>query len=199
MGPITVTPDTTVRELVDITMANNISGLPVVDGNDLVGIVTGRDIRFESRMDTPVRDIMTPKDKLVTVKEGADLDEVKELLHRHRIEKVLVVNDEFQLRGLITVKDIQKAKDYPLACKDDQGRLRVGAAVSTGGDTEARITALAEAGADAVKVGIGPGSICTTRIVAGIGVPQISAIANVASALIGSGIPFVADGGTRYS
>ncbi len=152
--PITVSPGTTVRELVDITMANNISGLPVVDGNDLVGIVTGRDIRFESRMDTPpVRDIMTPKDKLVTVKEGADLEEVKELLHRHRIEKVLVVNDEFQLRGLITVKDIQKAKDYPLACKDEQGgRLRVGAAVSTGGDTEARVAALAEAGVDVIVV-----------------------------------------------
>ena len=247
--PITVSPETTVRELVDITMANNISGLPVVDGNDLVGIVTGRDIRFESRMDTPVRDIMTPKDKLVTVKEGADLDEVKELLHRHRIEKVLVVNDEFQLRGLITVKDIQKAKDYPLACKDEQGRLRVGAAVSTGGDTEARITALAEAGvdvivvdtahghsrgvmervrfikknfpdvqviggniatshaalalaeagADAVKVGIGPGSICTTRIVAGIGVPQISAVSNVAAALKEHGVPVIADGGIRFS
>ncbi|MBD3641999.1 MAG: IMP dehydrogenase, partial [Marinobacter sp.] len=120
--PITVSPDTTVRELVDITMANNISGLPVVDGHDLVGIVTGRDIRFESRMDTLVRDIMTPKDKLVTVKEGASLEDVKELLHRHRIEKVLVVNDDFELRGLITVKDIQKAKDYPLACKDEQGR-----------------------------------------------------------------------------
>src|SRR5690554_7952566 len=123
--PITVSPDTTVRELVDITMANSISGLPVVDGNDLVGIVTGRDIRFESRMDTPVRDIMTPKDKLVTVKEGASLEDVKELLHRHRIEKVLVVNDDFQLRGLITVKDIQKAKDYPLACKRSEER-RVG-------------------------------------------------------------------------
>ena len=247
--PITVTPDTTVRELVDITMANNISGLPVVDGRDLLGIVTGRDIRFESRMDTPVQDIMTPKDKLVTVKEGACLDDVKELLHRHRIEKVLVVNDNFELRGLITVKDIQKAKDYPLACKDDQGRLRVGAAVSTGGDTEARIMALAEAGvdvlvvdtahghsrgviervrwvkqnfpevqviggniatsqaalaladagADAVKVGIGPGSICTTRIVAGIGVPQISAVSNVAAALKERGVPLIADGGIRFS
>src|SRR5690554_3969352 len=247
--PITVSPDTTVRELVDITMANSISGLPVVDGNDLVGIVTGRDIRFESRMDTPVRDIMTPKDKLVTVKEGASLDSVKELLHRHRIEKVLVVNDDFQLRGLVTVKDIQKAKDYPLACKDDQGRLRVGAAVGTGGDTEARVAALAEAGvdvivvdtahghskgviervrwvkqnypdlqviggniatgaaalaladagADAVKVGIGPGSICTTRIVAGIGVPQISAVSNVADALKDRGVPLIADGGVRFS
>ncbi|MFW5824438.1 MAG: IMP dehydrogenase [Marinobacter sp.] len=247
--PITVSPATTVRELVGITMAHNISGLPVVDGKDLVGIVTGRDIRFESRMDTRVADIMTPKDKLVTVREGADLEEVKELLHRHRIEKVLVVNEEFELRGLITVKDIQKAKDYPLACKDDQGRLRVGAAVGTGGDTEARIAALveagvdvivvdtahghsagviervrwtkqnypqvevvggniataeaaialADAGADAVKVGIGPGSICTTRIVAGIGVPQITAVSNVAAALKDRGVPLIADGGIRFS
>jgi IMP dehydrogenase len=247
--PITVSPDTTVRELVDITTANNISGLPVVDGQDLVGIVTGRDIRFESRMETPVSEILTPKDQLVTVSEGADLDEVKELLHRHRIEKVLVVNDGFELRGLITVKDIQKAKDYPLACKDDQGRLRVGAAVGTGGDTDARIAALAEAGvdvivvdtahghskgvidrvrwvkenypqvqviggniatadaaialaeagADAVKVGIGPGSICTTRIVAGIGVPQITAVSNVAEALKDRGVPLIADGGVRFS
>ncbi|MFL1405458.1 IMP dehydrogenase [Marinobacter sp. M1N3S26] len=247
--PITVSPSNTVRELVDITMANSISGLPVVDGKDLVGIVTGRDIRFESRMETRVADIMTPKDKLVTVREGADLEEVKELLHRNRIEKVLVVNDEFELRGLITVKDIQKAKDYPLACKDDQGRLRVGAAVGTGGDTEARIAALveagvdvivvdtahghsagviervrwikqnypqveviggniatadaaialADAGADAVKVGVGPGSICTTRIVSGIGVPQISAVSNVAAALKGRGVPLIADGGVRFS
>ncbi|GGY85109.1 IMP dehydrogenase [Marinobacter zhanjiangensis] len=247
--PITVTPSNTVRELVDITMANSISGLPVVDGKDLVGIVTGRDIRFESRMDTRVADIMTPKDKLVTVREGADLEEVKELLHRNRIEKVLVVNEEFELRGLITVKDIQKAKDYPLACKDDQGRLRVGAAVGTGADTEARVgalveagvdvivvdtahghsagvidrvrwikeqypqvdviggniataeaaIALADAGADAVKVGIGPGSICTTRIVAGIGVPQISAVSNVAAALKDRGVPLIADGGVRFS
>lgn len=247
--PITVSPSTTVRELVEITMANNISGLPVVDGMDLVGIVTGRDIRFESRMDTPVSEIMTPKSKLVTVREGADLEEVKELLHRHRIEKVLVVNENFELRGLITVKDIQKAKDYPLACKDDQGRLRVGAAVGTGGDTEARVAALveagvdvivvdtahghskgvidrvrwvktsfpevqviggniataeaalalADAGADAVKVGIGPGSICTTRIVAGVGVPQITAVSNVAAALKDRGIPLIADGGVRFS
>ena len=247
--PITVTPDTTVRELVDITMANNISGLPVVDGVDLVGIVTGRDIRFESRLDTPVSEIMTAKDKLVTVKEGANLDDVKELLHRHRIEKVLVVNDDFELRGLITVKDIQKAKDYPLACKDEQGRLRAGAAVGTGADTDARVAALveagvdvivvdtahghskgvldrvrwikehfpevqviggniatsdaaidlADAGADAVKVGIGPGSICTTRIVAGIGVPQITAVSNVAAALKDRGVPVIADGGVRFS
>ncbi len=247
--PITVSPSTTVRELVDITMANNISGLPVVDGKDLVGIVTGRDIRFESRMETRVADIMTPKDKLVTVREGAALSEIKELLHRHRIEKVLVVNENFELRGLVTVKDIQKAKAYPLACKDDQGRLRVGAAVGTGGDTEERIEALveagvdvivvdtahghsagvinrvkwikerfpqveviggniataeaaialADAGADAVKVGIGPGSICTTRIVAGVGVPQITAISNVAAALKDRGVPLIADGGIRFS
>ena len=247
--PITVSPQNTVRELVEITVANNISGLPVVDGNELVGIVTGRDIRFESSMDTPVHQIMTPKEKLVTVQEGASLDEVKELLHRHRIEKVLVVNADFQLRGLITAKDIQKSKDYPLACKDSQGRLRVGAAVGTGGDTEARIVALADAGvdvivvdtahghsrgviervrwikehypdlqviggniatgeaaialadagADAVKVGIGPGSICTTRIVAGVGVPQISAVSSVAEALKDRGIPLIADGGVRFS
>ncbi|MFP3978228.1 MULTISPECIES: IMP dehydrogenase [Marinobacter] len=247
--PITVSPQNTVRELVEITMANNISGLPVVDGTELVGIVTGRDIRFESSMDTPVHQIMTPKDKLVTVQEGASLDEVKELLHRHRIEKVLVVNAEFQLRGLITAKDIQKSKDYPMACKDSQGRLRVGAAVGTGGDTEARIIALADAGVDvivvdtahghskgviervrwvkkhypdlqviggniatgeaaialadagvdAVKVGIGPGSICTTRIVAGVGVPQISAVSSVAEALKDRDIPIIADGGVRFS
>ncbi|MAL98436.1 IMP dehydrogenase [Hydrocarboniclastica marina] len=247
--PITVSPETTVRELLDITFANKISGLPVVDGPDLVGIVTGRDIRFEGRLDTKVADIMTPKDKLVTVKEGADLEEVKELLHRHRIEKVLVVNDSYELKGLITVKDIQKASDYPAACKDAQGHLRCGAAVGTGGDTEARIAALvdagvdvividtahghsrgvvervrwvkqrypdvqviagniatadaalalAEAGADAVKVGIGPGSICTTRIVAGIGVPQITAVSNVAEALRNSDVAVIADGGVRFS
>src|SRR5690606_33831589 len=247
--PITVNPGTTVRELINITMANRISGLPVVDGKDLVGIVTGRDIRFESRMDTKVAEIMTPKEKLVTVTEGTSLDKVKELLHKHRIEKVLVVNESFELRGLITVKDIQKSQDFPTACKDDQGRLRVGAAVGTAGDTEARVEALvaagvdvvvvdtahghskgvidrvrwvkkrfpevqviggniataeaalalADAGADAVKVGIGPGSICTTRIVAGIGVPQISAVANVAAALRTRGIPLIADGGIRFS
>lgn len=247
--PITVTPDTSVRELLDITRANNISGLPVVDGRDLVGIVTGRDIRFESRLDTRVAEIMTPKEKLVTVKEGADVETVKNLLHRHRIEKVLVVNDEFELKGLITVKDIQKSKDYPNACKDEHGRLRAGAAVGTGGDTEARVSALveagvdvvvvdtahghsagviervrwikqhfpdlqvvggniatadaalalADAGVDAVKVGIGPGSICTTRIVAGIGVPQITAVANVAEALRERGLPLIADGGVRFS
>ncbi len=247
--PITVTPRTTVREVLELTAANRISGLPVVDGKELLGIVTGRDIRFESRLDTPVSDIMTPKDKLVTVKEGATAEEIKALLHQHRIEKVLVVNDEFELKGLVTVKDIQKSQDFPNACKDEFGQLRVGAAVGTGAGTEARVEALvkagvdiivvdtahghskgvidrvrwvkenfpkvqvvggniataeaalalAEAGADAVKVGIGPGSICTTRIVAGIGVPQISAIANVAEALKGKGVPVIADGGIRFS
>ena len=247
--PITVSPETTVRELLDITFANKISGLPVVDGKDLIGIVTGRDIRFESRLDTKVSEIMTPKEKLVTVLEGTDLETVKNLLHKHRIEKVLVVNDDFELKGLMTVKDIQKSQDYPNACKDDQGRLRVGAAVGTGADTEDRVTALvqagvdlvvvdtahghskgvidrvrwvketypdvqviggniataeaaialADAGADGVKVGIGPGSICTTRIVAGIGVPQISAISNVAEALKDRGVPLIADGGIRFS
>jgi len=247
--PITVSPDTTVRELLDITFANKISGLPVVDGKDLVGIVTGRDIRFEGRLDTKVSEIMTPKEKLVTAKEGTDLETVKNLLHKYRIEKVLLVNDDFELKGLMTVKDIQKSQDYPRACKDDQGRLRVGAAVGTGADTEARVSALvqagvdlivvdtahghskgvidrvrwvkeqfpeiqviggniatadaaialADAGADAVKVGIGPGSICTTRIVAGIGVPQISAISNVADALKDRDIPLIADGGIRFS
>ncbi|MCP5160290.1 MAG: IMP dehydrogenase [Hahellaceae bacterium] len=247
--PITVSPETSVRELLDITFANKISGLPVVDGKDLVGIVTGRDIRFEGRLDTKVSEIMTPKDKLVTVKEGTDLETVKNLLHKHRIEKVLVVNEDFELKGLVTVKDIQKAQDFPNACKDSLGRLRVGAAVGTGADTGERVAALvnagvdvlvvdtahghskgviervrwvkenfpevqvvggniataeaalalADAGADAVKVGIGPGSICTTRIVAGIGVPQISAVANVAAALKDRGVPVIADGGIRFS
>lgn len=247
--PITVAPSTTVREVLEITAANNISGLPVVDGKDLVGIVTGRDIRFESRLDTKVSEIMTPKDKLVTVKEGEDTDTIKDILHKHRIEKVLVVNDDFQLTGLVTVKDIQKSQDFPNACKDKFGQLRVGAAVGTGEGTEERVAALvaagvdvvvvdtahghskgvidrvrwvketypqveviggniataeaalalAEAGADAVKVGIGPGSICTTRIVAGIGVPQITAVANVAEALKDKGIPLIADGGIRFS
>lgn len=247
--PITVTPNTTVREVRDITCANNISGLPVVDGKELVGIITGRDIRFETDLNKKVAELMTPKERLVTVREGADMETVKHLLHRHRIEKVLVVNDAFQLKGLVTLKDIQKAQDYPNACKDDQGRLRVGAAVGTGAGTEERVAALvtagvdviivdtahghskgvldkvrwikqhfpevqvvggniataeaaialAEAGADGVKVGIGPGSICTTRIVAGIGVPQISAVANVAAALAERNIPVIADGGIRFS
>ncbi len=247
--PITVSPETTVRELLQITSSNKISGLPVVDGKDLVGIVTGRDIRFESGMETRVADIMTPRAKLVTVREGEDVENVKDLLHKHRIEKVLVVNDDFELRGLITVKDIQKAQEHPDACKDSQGQLRCGAAVGTAGDTEARISALAEAGVDVivvdtahghsqgvinrvrwvkerypdlqviggniatgeaaralvdagvdgVKVGIGPGSICTTRIVAGIGVPQISAVSNVAAALKDTDVPVIADGGIRFS
>jgi IMP dehydrogenase len=247
--PITVSSKTTVREVLEITSANKISGLPVVDGKDLVGIVTGRDIRFEGSLDTLVSDIMTPKDQLVTVKEGASSDEVRELLHKHRIEKVLVVNDDFELTGLVTVKDIQKSQDYPNACKDEAGQLRVGAAVGTGAGTAERIDALvqagvdvivvdtahghskgvidrvrwvkenypqvqviggniataeaalalAEAGADAVKVGIGPGSICTTRIVAGIGVPQVSAVANVSAALKEHDIPVIADGGIRFS
>ncbi len=247
--PISVSSDASIRDVLALTRAHNISGVPVVDGEDLVGIVTGRDLRFETRFDEPVSKIMTGKDKLVTVKEGATSDEVLALLHEYRIEKVLVVNDDFQLRGLFTVKDIQKASEYPNACKDDQGRLRVGAAVGTGGGTEERVIALVAAGvdvivvdtahghsqgvldrvtwvkknfpqvqviggniatgeaakalvaagADGVKVGIGPGSICTTRIVAGVGVPQITAIDNVAQALQGSGVPLIADGGIRYS
>jgi IMP dehydrogenase len=247
--PITVSPNNTVREVLEITAANKISGLPVVDGKDLVGIVTGRDIRFESRLDTLVSEIMTPKEKLVTVKEGVDNETIRDLLHRNRIEKVLVVNDDFELTGLVTVKDMQKSQDYPNACKDQYGQLRVGAAVGTGDGTAERVDALvaagvdvivvdtahghskgvidrvrwvketypqvdviggniatgeaalalAEAGADAVKVGIGPGSICTTRIIAGIGVPQISAVANVADALKDKGIPVIADGGIRFS
>jgi IMP dehydrogenase len=247
--PITVSPHNTVREVLEITSANKISGLPVVDGKDLVGIVTGRDIRFESRLDTLVSSIMTPKERLVTVNEGATSEAIQDLLHKHRIEKVLVVNDHFELVGLVTVKDIQKSQDFPNACKDEFGQLRVGAAVGTGAGTEERVEALvkagvdvivvdtahghsrgvldrvrwvketypdvqviggniatadaaialAEAGADAVKVGIGPGSICTTRIIAGIGVPQISAIANVATALKELGVPVIADGGIRFS
>ena len=247
--PITVSPKTSIREVMNITRANNISGVPVVDGNKLVGIVTSRDLRFETHFDSPVSDIMTKKDNLVTVKEGAGKDEVLALLHKHRIEKILVINDDFQLRGMITVKDIQKSTDFPDACKDELGRLRVGAAVGTGGETPDRVAALvsagvdvivvdtahghsqgvldrvawvkknypdlqviggniatkeaalalAEAGADGVKVGIGPGSICTTRIISGVGVPQISAVAHVAEALKGTGIPLIADGGVRFS
>ena len=247
--PITVPSTATIREVIELTRANNISGLPVVDGEDLVGIVTSRDRRFETNLDKPVTSVMTPKERLVTVREGADREEVIALLHKHRIERVLVINGGFKLRGMITVKDIQKSTDYPNACKDDQGRLRVGAAVGTGPENDERIAALVdadidvivvdtahghsqgvldrvrwikqhypgvqviggniatgaaaralvEAGADAVKVGIGPGSICTTRIVAGIGVPQITAVANVAEELAGDGIPVIADGGIRYS
>jgi IMP dehydrogenase len=247
--PITVSPDISIREVIKLTRAKKISGVPVVVGDDLVGIVTSRDLRFETRFDEPISSVMTPKERLVTVNENASQQEAIALLHKHRIEKVLVVNDKFQLRGMITVKDIQKAKDYPIACKDEQERLRVGAAVGTGYGTEERVAALVaagvdviivdtahghsqgvldrvswvkkhyphvqviggniataaaakalvEAGADGVKVGIGPGSICTTRIVAGVGVPQITAVSNVAEALKGTGVPLIADGGIRYS
>jgi IMP dehydrogenase len=247
--PFTVSPNLSIGEVLEITRQHNISGVPVVDGNNLVGIVTSRDLRFETRLDEKVSSIMTPKDRLVTVKEGAKKEEVLEKLHTHRIEKVLVVNDNFELRGLITVKDIQKATDYPNACRDSAESLRVGAAVGVGDGTEERVAALvaagvdvvtvdtahghsrgviervgwikkhypdlqviggniatgaaalalAEAGADAVKVGIGPGSICTTRIVAGVGVPQITAVNNVVKALEGTGVPAIADGGLRYS
>src|SRR6187402_3481565 len=197
-SPITVRPDTSIGEVMALTRAHNISGVPVVDGEKLVGIVTSRDLRFERKHDDPVRNIMTREDRLITVKEGASHDEVLELLHRNRIEKVLVVNDGFQLRGLITVKDIQKARDNPNAAKDSHERLVVGAAVGVGGDTEQRIDALVDAGVDVIKVGVGPGSICTTRIVTGIGVPQITSIDLVATALKGE-IPLIADGGIRYS
>ena len=247
--PITIAPDMTVRDVLDLTRTHRISGLPVVDGKKVVGIVTNRDLRFESRMDAKVREIMTPRERLITVKDGASLDEAKALMHQHRLERVLVVNDAFELRGLVTVKDITKATEHPLAAKDDLGKLRVGAAIGVGEGTEERAErlvragvdvlivdtahghskgvldrvrwvkktypqvdvvggniataeaarALLEAGADAVKVGIGPGSICTTRIVAGVGVPQISAISNVAAALAGTGVPLIADGGIRYS
>ena len=247
--PITVEPHTSIGDVMKIVRAHSISGVPVVEHGQLVGIVTSRDLRFEKKPEDPVRNIMTRKDKLVTVKEGAHEDEVLQLLHKHRIEKVLVVNDAFELRGLITVKDIQKARDNPHSAKDKHERLRVGAAVGTGGDTEERIGALVDAGvdvvvvdtahghsqgvldrvrwvkrnfphvqviggnivtgdaaralvdcgADAVKVGVGPGSICTTRIVAGVGVPQISAVSMVAEAIRDSGAGLIADGGIRYS
>jgi len=247
--PITVTPETTVRELLNITESHNISGVPVVKGDEVVGIVTGRDIRFETNLDQLVVDIMTPKEKLVTVKEGASRDEIIRLLHKHRIEKILVINNDFQLRGLVTVKDIQKAKTKPFACKDDLGHLRAGAAVGVNPDNDLRIKALVEAGvdvivvdtahghaqsvldrvswikkhfphiqiiagniatgkaalalitagADALKVGVGPGSICTTRIISGVGVPQITAIQNVALIASPLNIPVIADGGIRYS
>jgi len=247
--PITVSPDTSIAEVMELTRANGISGVPVVDGKNLVGIVTARDLRFETRRDEPVSSIMTPKERLVTVKEGAPREEVIAKLAEHRIEKILVVNDAFELRGMITVKDIQKAKDYPDACRDSQERLRVGAAVGVGEGTEERVAALVEAevdvivvdtahghsrgvlervawvkkhypdvqviggniatgaaaldlveaGADAVKVGIGPGSICTTRIVAGVGMPQVTAVSNVTEALKDTDVPVIADGGLRYS
>jgi len=247
--PVTIQPHMTVRDVITLTRQHKISGLPVVDGKKVVGIVTNRDLRFETNLDQSIANIMTPKERLVTVREGASREEVMALLHQHRLERVLVVDDAFNLKGLITVKDIQKSSDHPLACKDEKGRLRVGAAVGVGEGTEERVAALAEAGvdvvvvdtahghsqgvldrvtwvkkhfpniqviggniatgaaakalvdagADGVKVGIGPGSICTTRIVAGVGVPQISAVSNVEEALRGTGVPFIADGGIRYS
>jgi IMP dehydrogenase len=247
--PITVAPATTVREVIALSRQHGVSGFPVLEGRTVVGIVTNRDLRFETRLDAPVREIMTPRERLVWVHEGAALDEGKSLMHRHKLERVLVVNDAFELRGLMTVKDITKQTDFPNAARDAMGKLRVGAAVGVGEGTEERVEllvkagvdalvvdtahghsqgvvervrwvkrnfpqvdviggniatgaaakALVEAGADAVKVGIGPGSICTTRIVAGVGVPQITAIDNVASALRGSGVPLIADGGIRYS
>ncbi|SAL72540.1 inosine 5'-monophosphate dehydrogenase [Caballeronia arvi] len=247
--PITVPPQMRVRDVIALTQQHGISGFPVVEGAQLIGIVTNRDLRFEERLDEPVRNIMTPRERLVTVKEGTSLAEAKALMHSHRLERVLVVNDAFELRGLMTVKDITKQTENPDACKDQDGKLRVGAAVGVGADNEERVEllaaagvdvivvdtahghsqgvlervrwvkqnyphvqviggniataaaakALVEYGADAVKVGIGPGSICTTRIVAGVGVPQITAIANVSEALRGSGVPVVADGGVRFS
>lgn len=247
--PITIQPNITVRELLQLTQSHNISGMPVVEGEQLVGIVTNRDVRFEKNLEQQIAQIMTPKARLVTVKEGTTREEVIALLHQNRIEKVLVVDDEFRLKGLITAKDIQKSKEKPLSCKDTDGRLRVGAAVGTGPGTEERVAALAaagvdvlvvdtahghaqgvidrvqwvkknyphiqviggniatgdaaialaEAGADAVKIGVGPGSICTTRIVTGVGVPQITAIASVADALAGSNVSLIADGGIRFS
>ncbi len=247
--PITIPPTMTVREVLALTRAHKISGLPVVEAGRVVGIVTNRDLRFETRLDEVVGNIMTPRDRLITVKEGASVEEGKALMHKHRLERVLVINDAFELRGLMTVKDILKSTEYPSAAKDKLGHLRVGAAIGTGEGTEERAALLAEAGvdvlvvdtahghsqgvlsrvewvkknfpqvevvggniatgaaakalvdhgADGVKVGIGPGSICTTRIVAGVGVPQITAVDNVANALAGSGVPLIADGGIRYS
>ena len=247
--PITVTPDTTIGQLKQMTAQHGISGMPVVEGDQLVGIVTNRDIRFETRDGQPVSSVMTPKERLVTVQEGASQEEILDKLHTNRIEKLLVVNDKFDLKGLITVKDINNAETKPNACKDRYGHLRVGAAVGTGAETPDRVSAIVEAGvdiilvdtshghsqgvldrvkwvkenypdkqviggnvatgagaralvdagADGVKVGIGPGSICTTRIVTGVGVPQISAISSVAKELEGTGIPFIADGGIRFS
>ena len=250
--PIWITPETTVEKLLALTREYRISGMPVLasaDSREVVGIVTSRDVRFEADQNAQVKTIMTPKDQLVTVREGANMDEIKNLLHRHRIEKVIVVNDRFELKGLVTLKDIRKSEAFPNACKDDQGRLRVGAAVGTGADTEARVEALVregvdaivvdtshghseevikrirqikqqfpeialiggnvataagaralvDAGVDAVKVGIGPGSICTTRIVTGVGVPQITAVANVAEELKDTDVTLISDGGIRFS
>ncbi len=247
--PITISPDMRVRDVIALTRQHRISGLPVIAEGRIVGIVTNRDLRFETRLDEPVSSIMTPRDRLITIREGASLDEAQALMHRHRLERVLVTNEAFELKGLVTVKDILKATEHPNAAKDSKGKLRVGAAVGVGGDSEERVEllvragvdalivdtahghskgvidrvreikrqypqvdviggniatseaarALVEAGADGVKVGIGPGSICTTRIVAGVGVPQISAISDVSTALAGTGVPMIADGGVRYS
>ncbi|BCB27144.1 inosine-5'-monophosphate dehydrogenase [Sulfurimicrobium lacus] len=247
--PITISPAMTVRDVLVLTRQHKISGLPVVDNGLVVGIITNRDLRFETNLDQPIKNIMTPRDRLITVKEGASREEALKLMHQYRLERVLVVNDKFELCGLVTVKDIQKSTEHPLACKDHLGRLRVGAAVGVGAGTEERVELLAAAGvdvivvdtahghsqgvldrvkwvkknfpqvqviggniatasaalalvdngADAVKVGIGPGSICTTRIVAGVGVPQITAVDNVANALRDCGVPLIADGGIRYS
>ncbi len=247
--PITIAPEVTLRQVIQLSREHGFSGFPVLVGKEVVGIITNRDLRFEEDLDAPVKTKMTPRDRLVTVKEGCSLEEAKRLMSQHRLERVLVVNDKFELRGLITVKDILKATEHPNACKDSEGKLRVGAAVGVGPDNDERIEllvragvdvivvdtahghsqgvldrvkwvkktfphvqviggniatgdaakALADHGADGVKVGIGPGSICTTRIVAGVGVPQISAIVNVAAALKGTGIPLIADGGVRYS
>ena len=247
--PITIPPTMSVREVMSLTRSHKFSGLPVVEGERVVGIVTNRDLRFETNLDQPVSNIMTPRERLVTVREGSSPEEAKILMHKHRLERVLVVNSDFDLRGLITVKDILKSTEYPLACKDGHGRLRVGAAIGVGAGTEERAELLVEAGvdlivvdtahghaqgvldrvrwvknhfpqvqviggniatanaakaladhgADGVKVGIGPGSICTTRIVAGVGVPQITAVDNVARALADTGVPLIADGGIRYS
>jgi IMP dehydrogenase len=247
--PITIPPDMKIRDVIALSQQHGISGFPVVEGRKVVGIITNRDLRFEEELDAEARAKMTPRDKLVTVRDGADLSEAKRLMNKHRLERVVVVNDAFELRGLITVKDIQKSTEHPLASKDEHGKLLVGAAVGVGADNEERIDLLAKAGvdvivvdtahghskgvlervrwvkthyphidviggniataaaarallehgADGVKVGIGPGSICTTRIVAGVGVPQITAISNVAAALAGTGVPCIADGGIRYS
>jgi IMP dehydrogenase len=247
--PITISPDVTLRQVIQLSREHGFSGFPVLTGKEVVGIITNRDLRFEEDLDAPVKTKMTPRERLITVKEGCSLEEAKRLMSQHRLERVLVVNDKFELRGLITVKDILKATEHPNACKDGEGKLRVGAAVGVGPDNDERIEllvragvdvivvdtahghsqgvldrvkwvkknyphvqviggniatgdaakALADHGADGVKVGIGPGSICTTRIVAGVGVPQITAIVNVATALKGTGIPLIADGGVRYS
>ncbi len=247
--PISIGPDMTVRQVIHLSKEHGFSGFPVLQGKTVVGIITNRDLRFEEDLDAPVKAKMTPRERLVTVKEGASLEEAKRLMNKHRLERVLVVNDSFELRGLVTVKDIMKATEHPNACKDSEGKLRVGAAVGVGPDNDERVEllvkagvdlivvdtahghsqgvldrvkwvkkhypqvqviggniatgeaakALADHGADGVKVGIGPGSICTTRIVAGVGVPQITAVVNVAKALKGTGIPLIADGGVRYS